>query len=266
MKKIAIFTSLIVVLAGVVFAMPLVRASDCDSNAVIRCGVSSNADLQSGYQQTGTAAIYNYFGISATEVASMYSEAVNGTVTNSGSVLVGSKVVARDAMTAGRQNMSGSTAVTRGGTTFYVRPPSVSFQSSSLAALVVMRDNRFSYAVIKSCGNPVMAIPVVTTPVVKKTVPKTVTKTVTKTVVVPPAVVNTSVSTPAPTQTQEQTQTQTVYVTPSVQAATTAAAPVVPVAKALPKTGPGSNVLGISGTITALGTVGHYYFKRRQLK
>jgi hypothetical protein len=249
MKRIKILMTLAVILIGACFLMSSARAADCDANAVIRCGIASKAELQNGYSQTGTASIYSYFGISASEVNSMYSQAVNGTVTKSGNVLVGSRVVARDAMTAGRQNITGSSAVTRGGTTFYVRPPSVSLQSSSLAALVVMRDNRFAYAIIKSCGNPVTATPVAQSPQVKKTITKPITKTV---IVTPPAV-----------QTQSQAQTQTVnVVTPSVQATTTTA---VPVTKNLPNTGPG-NVVEISGTITALGTVGHYFFKRRQLK
>jgi hypothetical protein len=137
---------------------------DCDNNAVIYCGVSSVGDLQSKYssgdgQSSGgnIQHIYNWFGISDSDMQSLGNNAKNGKVTDKGNVYVGDTMVATDAMTAGRQNMSGSTKQTSQDTTFYTRPPSVSFQSQSIDAYVVMKNGVFQFAVLKSCGNPVKA-------------------------------------------------------------------------------------------------------------
>jgi uncharacterized repeat protein (TIGR01451 family) len=82
---------------------------------------------------------------------------VEGSVTTENKVLIGDKVVATNAVTAGRQNMPGSTPILSG--QFYERPPSVSFNSSPLNAFVKMENDQFKYAVIMSCGNPVKATP-----------------------------------------------------------------------------------------------------------
>jgi uncharacterized repeat protein (TIGR01451 family) len=82
---------------------------------------------------------------------------VEGSVTTENKVLIGDKVVATNAVTAGRQNMPGSTPILNG--QFYERPPSVSFNSSPLRAFVKMDQDQFKYAVIMSCGNPVKATP-----------------------------------------------------------------------------------------------------------
>jgi len=142
--------------------------TDCDANAVIRCGAVTTAQLISRYNNgtsTNTAKsihdIYAYFGISSAAIQSIGSTAVAGHVTKSGAVYVDgtSAAVATGAMTAGRQNMTGSTAVNFNGTTFYKRTPSVSFQSNSLSAFVVMKNGTFQYAILASCANPVTATP-----------------------------------------------------------------------------------------------------------
>jgi hypothetical protein len=134
---------------------------DCDSNAVIRCGVNSTSELRQQYNDHSDAkAIFDDFGISSQDVNQMSTNAVNGMVTKGGRVMVNGKTVATNAQTAGRQNMAGSTAVSHNGTTFYMRPTSTSFNANSLSAYVVMKGDRFQYAVLKSCGNPVKATPV----------------------------------------------------------------------------------------------------------
>jgi hypothetical protein len=94
---------------------------------------------------------------------------VAGEVYKDGTVKVNGQVVATDAITAGRQNISGSTKVTTNGTTFYRRPPSVSFVSSPLSAYVVMKNGVFQFAILASCGNPVSAHPKLPTPTHKPT-------------------------------------------------------------------------------------------------
>lgn len=158
-------------LQGNAKAISLSGPQDCDSNAVIYCGAQSTGDLITKYTN-GTAQnsaksihdIYAKFGISAAEVQAMNSTAVAGTVTKGGDVTVGGKVVAKNALTAGRENIAGSTAVTYNGTSFYTRAPGVSFNSASIPAYIVMSNGVFQYAVIESCANPVTATPTTTPP------------------------------------------------------------------------------------------------------
>jgi uncharacterized repeat protein (TIGR01451 family) len=142
--------------------------TDCNANAVINCGAVTTAQLISRYNNgtsTNTAKsihdIYGSFGISSTAIQGIGSTAVAGTVSKSGAVYINgtAAAVATNAMTAGRQNMAGSTAMSFNGTTFYKRAPSVSFQSNSLAAFVVMKNGTFQYAILAACGNPVTATP-----------------------------------------------------------------------------------------------------------
>lgn len=163
-RKLLIGTASLLVLFAMLL-VPLVQVQaaqrDCDANAVLRCGTYTTRELNQKYDsQAGAKTIFNHFGISGSEVNRMHDTAVSGHVTRGGRVLVDGETVATDARTAGRQNMPGSTAVTKNGTTFYTRPPSVSFNQSKLDSYVVMKNGEFQYAVIKSCGNPVKAKPV----------------------------------------------------------------------------------------------------------
>lgn len=156
--------------AGVVFN----SARDCDSNAVVNCGAMTANELTTKYNASSSVkVIYAYFGISSTDFKNI-SSAVAGSVAKDGSVYVGSKLVAKNALTAGRQNIAGSQKVVSQGVTFYTRPPSVSFRSERLDAFVVLnKDGQFVYAVLASCGNPVKATNTVPAP---KPVPKPVPK------------------------------------------------------------------------------------------
>lgn len=191
-------TTLVVasVLSVGAFALPataaelnLGGAQDCDANAVIYCGAQTSSSLISKYNN-GTAQnsaksiqdIYTNFGISSSEVNSIVTTAVAGRVTKTGEVYINSSStpVASGAITAGRQNIAGSTQVTQNGTTFYTRPPSVSFNGTSIPAFVVMQNGVFQYAIISSCANPVKATPrTPTPPPAPQTTPKvTINKTV----------------------------------------------------------------------------------------
>lgn len=131
---------------------------DCDDNAVVHCGTLTLDELKSNYKGD-IKAVYTYFGISS-GMLSATTRIKDGYVTKSGEVLIGDEVVASDAVTVGREDMPGSSAITAGGTTFYQRPPSVSFGSDKLDAFVFVDNNgAFVAAVIKSCGNPVKATP-----------------------------------------------------------------------------------------------------------
>jgi uncharacterized repeat protein (TIGR01451 family) len=131
-----------------------VRAQDCDDNAVIRCGINASS-LVSKYNENqggNVQAVFAEFGIPD---AGAMQGMVSGRVTSSNEVFIGDKLVATNALTAGRQNIPGSTPILNG--QFYRRPPSVSFQSGSLSALVKMDGETFKFAIIESCGNPVTA-------------------------------------------------------------------------------------------------------------
>lgn len=146
-------------------------AQDCDANAVVFCGASSASQLvgryNSGDGHNSAASIqniYSFFGITSADIQAMPTTAVAGSVTKDGSVFVGNQLVATGALTAGRENIAGSTPASFGGTAFFTRPPSVSFASNSLTAYVVMSGGQFRFAVLSSCGNPVKATPTTPTP------------------------------------------------------------------------------------------------------
>jgi hypothetical protein len=235
-------------------AMTISSPRDCDNNAVVSCGALSVTELQRKFNNdSDTRAILKSFGISSSDIQSMDSSATSGTVTRSGRVMVNGKTVATNAITAGRQNMSGSQRVHSGNTTFFRRPPSVSFAQSSLPAFVVMNNGRFQFAIIASCGNPVTA-----TPVVRKAITRN-RHQVTQRVVQRP--------TPqAPTQPQAQEQSQSVIVSPPVVAAAPQPTPVpVPVPQKgpviIPNTGAGDTV-GFGSFVALVGGSLHYLYRR----
>jgi len=134
-------------------------ARDCDSNAVMYCGAMSTEELKEKYDaKKSVRVIFSHFGITAEDVNAMKESAVAGKVYKDGRVTVDGKVVARNAVTAGRKNIGASDKVSKDGVTFYTRTPSVSFASNSLDAFVVLNDKgEFKHAVLASCGNPVKA-------------------------------------------------------------------------------------------------------------
>lgn len=212
-------------------ALTVSSPRDCDNNAVMRCGALSTRELQQKYHGSGVVGIFNHFGIAPTDMNMIESTAVAGQVTCDGRVLVGGNVVATNAVTAGRQNMAGSTPVKAGGVTFYKRPTSVSFASCPLAAFVVMKNNQFAFAILASCGNPVTAVPV------KRAAP----------------------TPPAPPPAPSPTPTPTPPPAPQVQAVVT---PPPPPPQQIVKTGP-EDVVGLGLLATIGGTVAHYLYQRR---
>ncbi len=262
-------------------ALTLDAQRDCDANAVIKCGALSTEELLQKYNnQPDVQAIFGQFGISAQDMAQIGSTAVAGTVNRDGQVTVNGKVIATNATTAGRQNISGSTQTTGGGSQFYMRSPSASFQTHRLKAFVVKGKNgQFAFAILASCGNPVKAKPV---HVVHRPAPPAPVKPKPKQ----------PKSQPAPQQQQQQQQSQsqqqsiTINQTtpppptpPTVQKTvekvqvpvpTTVVQPVATPAPApveeLPKTGieTTGSTLGIAGLATLGGTLLHFLYVRRK--
>lgn len=276
--------------------------SNCgNTNYVIGCGVSSAADISNHYSEPGVADIFAYFGISKSDVNSMGSGAVLGDVYSNGDVKVqtsmpngntGYHLVATNAVTAGRENITGSKKVIFGGTTFYVRPTNVSFQSSPLTAYVMLDNNKqFKFAILKECGNPVKATPTPApipppapsqttpppTPQPKPTPPQPAqtspppvqsqTQTQSQSQSQYQAVtVNQAAQTPSSTTnnyyTQPQQQTQTTY-TPPPAAAPVYTQPAASTTYKLPNTGPG-NVIGLATTFGLCVGLTHYMFFGRR--
>lgn len=221
-KEILKLSVLLLPVAAVLLTIPSTQAlsvsspRDCDANAVINCGALSTAELVNKYNaDSNVNVIYSHFGISRADIEAMNSTAQASEVSSNGDVRVNGKLVATNAMTAGRQDIGSSQKVTTSGVTFFVRPPSVSFASSPLAAFAVMKPGgQFDFAILASCGNPVRAMPVTPAPAPMPKPTVTRTKTITKVVTVPA---------PAPAQTQTQSQSQSQNVT--VQVPTPAPAP-----------------------------------------
>ena len=134
-------------------------AADCSPNAVITCGITSIDQLRQKYNSNtpaGTQNIFSFFGLTSSVINTASYK--TGYVTKAGEVVADGTVVGKNAISAGRQYMPGSTQRTVGGTTFYTRPTSTSFVSSSISAIVFFDgQGRFIGAVLHDCGNPVMA-------------------------------------------------------------------------------------------------------------
>jgi hypothetical protein len=215
---------------------------DNDANAMIWGGAYTKTELidnlehGDGHGHSAKQLQSEFKAHSVTVAGIRSSRTVNGTVTKEGEVRIGDKVVATSARSYGRQFIPGSTKEGD----LYVRPTSVSFQSSQLPAFVHLdAKGVFKYAVIKSCGNIVTASPVAAAKP-KAAAPQAAA-------VVTPVIVVAQ----AQTQTQTQSQTQT-------QPAPTPAPQPAP---ELPQAGAAS-LIGLAG-LSATTTAGWYYRRSR---
>lgn len=151
--------------AGAVVGAPLTQAAidndpDNDSVAIIRGGVFSGSALRTKAQQGDVPRVYNAFGIAHSELNGF----VDGVVWKDGRVTLGSngqgKLVARDAITAGRWD-NPKPGMTRIPNTDRAYKMSTShFTDEGQTAFIKMVNGRFDFAIIKPCGNPVTATPV----------------------------------------------------------------------------------------------------------
>lgn len=164
------FGATLLALGGYIVMSPIVSpalAVDCSDNAVIRCGVSSITDLRSKYNNDttpGTKTIFSYMGMTSATINSATYK--TGYVTKTGNVVVGGKVVATNAISAGRQWMPNSTKHVTSGTTFYTRSTTDSFKSAQLSAIVFFdSQGRFIGAALHDCGNAIKATNTVDPPV-----------------------------------------------------------------------------------------------------
>ena len=150
---------------------------DYDANAVIYGGAYSISELRDRVQNgsgpnpsggvygnwqspNGVRTFFNGIGIREEQwgvQADGKQHLTNGTVNKNGQVIVGGIVVASGVFSAGRENMGASTLKYYGPIPIYWREPKYSFKPDSLDAFVYLNsDGTFGYAIIKSCGNPVL--------------------------------------------------------------------------------------------------------------
>ena len=145
-------------------------SGDCDTNAVMYCGGETVGALKTKYDKSADVRnIYAAvpFKLSSQKMASSWSSMQRGEVHRNGDVKLNGKVVAKGAVTAGRNH--GNTAAIRNasvkmpGVNAYYRAAGVNMgeNTTALVAFVKLDANgRFEFAIIRSCGNPVIATPV----------------------------------------------------------------------------------------------------------
>jgi len=191
---------------------------DGDSNSVIWCGADSGGTARpsrittaynKGDGHNSAKSIQNIYGsaffhISNSDIQHLSTIAKVGSVTKSGDVMLNGKVVATNAFTAGRTKLTSSCgSSTRhqvGDTVFWTRKPCVSFNSNSIGAYIVMSNNKFKFAILISCGNPVIGTPKSSpTPTPTKKPTPTPTKGPTPTPTKKPTPTSTPIPTPRPT-------------------------------------------------------------------
>ena len=130
---------------------------DYDENAVIYGGAYSKSELISKIEKgdgkhTDIKKIFNTIGIYESDIKQ--STTVDGVVYKDGTVKVGGKTVASGVLSAGRKNKPGSTKDPD--LPIYWHKTSVNFDTDSLEAFVYLHNGSFVWAVVKSCGNPVV--------------------------------------------------------------------------------------------------------------
>ena len=128
------------------------NSPDCDDVAIIRCGAFDMDTMRQKASQDDVPKIFNHLGVSQNDLKGQF---VNGIVWRDGRVTVDGKVVATNAMTAGRN--FGGTPIE--GTNAGVYPTSKFVTEGQTAFVKMKSDGTFDFAVIKACGNPVKATP-----------------------------------------------------------------------------------------------------------
>ena len=149
-------------IAGMFAIVPVLHAtggSCSDNTSVIRCGVNSKAQILAAYDKNdrSTKTIYSAMGVSRADIAN--ASFVSGKVYRNGNVVVGNKVVATGARTAGHNWGSGYGQKKIAGTSDAYSYSTGALVSDARPVLVSMVNGRFDFAVINSCGNPVTATP-----------------------------------------------------------------------------------------------------------
>ena len=152
-------------------AVQRVSAADCDSNAIIYCGVTSPSNFISKVQANDSGnghhdlqAVYAHqFASGQALSSSMYSDfaahAVAGTAYKDGRIVVNGQTVATGTSSIGREaSFQGSNYQTYAvnGTNYYGNVNAQAFATDGLPVYVLFNSQgTMQFAVLKTCGNPV---------------------------------------------------------------------------------------------------------------
>jgi uncharacterized repeat protein (TIGR01451 family) len=169
MRKLALLLlALVLPVSLILFARPVSAAidttRDCDTVAIIKCGSMTVSELQGDVKQGDVPTVYANFGINQNQLNGF----VDGVVWKDGRVTLGTKgqgqLVATNAVTAGRWNNPTSDMTKIPNTDRAYRMSTSHFVDDGQIAFIKMVNGKFIFAVIKTCGNPVTAKPVVSSP------------------------------------------------------------------------------------------------------
>ena len=129
---------------------------DCDDGvAIINCGTGKTTDeMRARYDKNATGDLPKIFGAFGISRADLNGTFQSGVVWRNGNVTIDGKVVATGAITAGRNFGGTPIAGTNAG-----KYPTSKFATEGQTAWVKMINGKFSFAVLKSCGNPISATP-----------------------------------------------------------------------------------------------------------
>jgi hypothetical protein len=137
--------------ASVAKAASVDSSRDCDKYAIVYCGTMSPSEAREKYSNGDNNKVFASFGISKSEITN---DMKDGIVYQDGRVVVAGKTVATNAKMAARH--LGGTPIS--GTT--AAKLSVSNMGSAQTAMVKFDANgEFVFAIMKPCGNPVIATP-----------------------------------------------------------------------------------------------------------
>jgi len=157
----------LVSIIGVGVSQVSATGTDCDNNAMIKCGYSTSDDLiakiknnDSGNGHKDLQSMYAGFGLTSADYTNFKNNAVQGTVYRDGRIMVGDMVVANNAVSFGRlESYHEPNAIkkTIGGITYYGNTVNNAFaagvDSLPMYALFDAQGN-LKIALITSCGNP----------------------------------------------------------------------------------------------------------------
>jgi len=170
----AILTAASVIGYGAYKNQQIAQAANCDPNNIVNCGVN-RGNLYNAYNNLDGVgkSSFNHASVES----SKFNQLQNCVIWRNGNVTIGNTVVASNAFTYGRMNITrngGSTQIPGGA---WMRSPSVSFANgvNSINSYCHMQGQEFKWGIIGECGNPIKA-----TPKIKNNPKGTLTKTVSK--------------------------------------------------------------------------------------
>lgn len=140
---------------------------DCSPNSIIKCGVSSPAELIAKVKANNPSdlkTVYDFFNLDASEYDKFAREAKAGTINKNGTVVVNGQVVATNAWSIGRDAKPYSTPRKIGGKTYHSSYAKDVLNRDSLDVFVMFNSKgQPEFGIMAACGNPIGGNPVTPT-------------------------------------------------------------------------------------------------------